>query len=62
LDGKSGFIEDRCFRVDGIIISAREKPIRTNGLFVRAGVGSAAAGQPLFCTDKHHPYKKAVSE
>jgi hypothetical protein len=39
-----------------------EKTIRTNGFFVRAGFGRAAAGEPRFYADKHHPYKNAVSE
>ena len=53
--------EDRCFRADGLIIRAKAT-IRTNGFFVDAVFGSAAAGQPRVHTDKHHPYENAVSE
>ena len=57
----SGFIEDRCFRADGFIIRAKTT-IRTNGFFVRAGFGSAAAGEPRFHVDKNHPHENAVFE
>jgi hypothetical protein len=36
--------------------------IRTNGFFIGADIGSAAAGQPRFETDKHHSSQNAVSE
>jgi hypothetical protein len=50
------FAEDRCFRANEFIIRSKTT-IRTNGFFVRAGFGSAAAGEPRFYT-----YKNAVSE
>ena len=59
------FTEDRCFRAGGFIIRAKAT-IHTNGFIVRAGFGSAAAGQPRFDTrfyiGPHHPYQNAVSE